>query len=137
MYGCRGKPVTLSKFWKLSYCFYADPDIFLSILLFISSNYLNCDVGRENIPLVAESEAEKITIIHRAVIDQAFLGLIGFYHFKVLSIDWSMPLCQQITINALNIDFKMLHNLRLIAVSELKMRLSLNNHICYPVICQQ
>ena len=28
-----------------------------------------CDVGRENIPLVAESEAEKITIIHRAVID--------------------------------------------------------------------
>jgi len=28
-----------------------------------------CDIGRENIPLVAESEAEKMTIIHRAVID--------------------------------------------------------------------
>ena len=27
-----------------------------------------CDVGRENVPLVAESEAEKITIIHQAVI---------------------------------------------------------------------
>ena len=28
-----------------------------------------CDVGRENIPLVAERGAEKIMIIHRAVID--------------------------------------------------------------------
>ena len=27
-----------------------------------------CEVGRENVPLVAESEAEKITIIHQAVI---------------------------------------------------------------------
>jgi len=42
-----------------------------------------CDVGRENVPLVAESEAEKITIFHRVVIDYAFLGLIGFYHW-----DW-------------------------------------------------
>ena len=33
-------------------------------------NFLKiCDIGRENIPLVAESGAEKITIIHRAVID--------------------------------------------------------------------
>ena len=77
-------------------------------VLFSLPLYDICDVGRENIPLVAESGAEKITIIHRAVIDYAFLGLIGFYHFKVVSIDWSRSQCQQITINALNIDFKML-----------------------------
>jgi len=70
-----------------------------------------CDVGRENIPLVAESEAEKIAIIHRSVTNYAFLGLIGFYHFKVFSIDCARSQCQQIIMNALSIDFKMLHHL--------------------------
>ena len=94
------------------------------------------DVGRENVPLVAESEAEKITIIHQAVIYLAFLGLIGFNNFKVFSIDWSRSQCQQITINALNIYFKMLYHLRLNAVSELDTRFSLNNQFWFPVTCQ-
>ena len=46
-----------------------------------------CDVGRENVPFVAESEAEQIKIIHHSVINYAFLGLIGFNHFKVFSND--------------------------------------------------
>ena len=46
-----------------------------------------CDLGHTNIPLVAESKAEQITIIHRSVINYVFLGLISFYHFKVFSID--------------------------------------------------
>ena len=38
---------------------------------------------------MAESEAEQMTIIHRPVINYAFLGLISFYHFKVFSVNWA------------------------------------------------
>ena len=95
-----------------------------------------CDVDRENIPLVAESEADQITIIHLSVINYAFVGLTGFYYFKVFSIDWARSQCQQTTINALNIYFEMLHHLRLNAVSQHKTRFSLNNQFCHPVICK-
>ena len=63
----------LTKFWLTS--FVDDPDVGI------------CDIGRENIPLVTEGEAEQITIFHRSVINYPFLDLIGFYHFKVFSID--------------------------------------------------